>query len=191
MSPGDLLDEIRSLYIDRFVQCISEIDPKCKALLEPALLHKDGNYAVEGELSLPCRVDMVVLRDGVAEGSTTIDSDRVLSFDTFDFQWDNGVRISVSPFQWDLCICGLAVVGKAPNWTPIRDWFLKWFEEDESGSEGPLHCVHYLSDPQETEDGFLVEIDFGTAPVKALEEFFDAVGSAGFETLSLGKGSEG
>ena len=43
-----------------------------------------------------------------------------------------------------------------------------------------------MSDPDQTELGYRIDVDFGSAPIESLEEFFDSVGNAGFDTVRLG-----
>ena len=47
-------------------------------------------------------------------------------------------------------------------------------------------CVHFVSDPERIESGYLIFVDFGSASVAALEEIFDAAKVMGATEVIVG-----
>ena len=81
MRVGELLDQVRQYYVDRFIKSQDELlaQQNTRLILEPELRGSDGAVVTEGALQLPLRTDMAVIKEG---GATTlsIDTERMLSF---------------------------------------------------------------------------------------------------------------
>ena len=116
MGPGQLFDMLRSYHSARFNEVVQEAKENANVVVEPALLASDGSYAVEGDLELRCRFDLVVVEGGTPRDSITIDTEEMVSFEAFSFNWDNGVRIEIALFQWNLCTCSLSRGEDSPDW---------------------------------------------------------------------------
>ena len=186
MHLGELLDQVRSYYLNRLAAEVNETDGKYHLIIEPAFRNADGTYATEGALELPCRKDLGLTEEGKVTKLLTVDTEDMLSFEPITFAWENGVQVSLHPFQWNYCPCEIAGSTASPNWSPVKQWFLKWFEETPEENGSLMRCVHFMSDPEPTGSGFSLEIDFGSAPVEAFEEFIDSLGKTGFQELKIG-----
>jgi hypothetical protein len=176
---SDLLEvaaKAREIYLDAFRAAIKELGDEIMA--EPALRDEDGSLVVEGDLELPIRYDLVRLQEGEASESIQVDSDQIVDFEEFEMPLSSGRGVRVIPFLWDCCPVLLRNVQEA-DWTPLRDWFMKWFDgedENEPTPDGLQEVVHFLSDPDPSDLGSMVLCDFGTAPLLAFEEFVSALG---------------
>lgn len=80
-------------------------------------------------------------------------------------------------------VLGLPVRG---DLAPIRDWFIGWFQEEDSAEGELLGGVHFLSDPETGNAYSQVSIDLGTAPVESFEELLDALGQMGATKVQFG-----
>jgi hypothetical protein len=188
MGLGDLLDKIRQYYLDRYIATAEQrMANTADVVLEPALRNSDGEVVVEGELQLPLRIDLVVLQNGEAKESLTIDTDGMLSFEPISFDWSDSLQVSLAPFQWQQATLRMPVPRKA-DWQPLIDWFWHWFgEEDDNAGEELLGAVHFLSDPEVSKKMVTFAIDLGTAPVEAFEELLDAVAMLGVGKCQIGQ----
>ena len=74
MTLGALLDEIRDTYVSHLANVVAAQEP-CYA--EPALRLQDGSVALEGDLGLPYRIDIVRKADG---SSIMVNSPSVIRF---------------------------------------------------------------------------------------------------------------
>ena len=191
---GQLLDEIRDYYINRFIDAINEQSLADGVTLkhEPAFCDSNGDVVIEGELAVPSRVDLLVISDGAASDSILIDTDGILSFEPIAFDWpENNLSVDLQPFQWNWMQVRIFGLKTNTDWAPIRDWFIGWFQENDPADGELLGGVHWLSDPEYGDDYSQLSIDLGTAPVESFEELLDAIGQMGATRVQIGQFEEG
>ena len=191
---GQLLDEIRDYYINRFIDAINEQSLADGVTLkhEPAFCDSNGDVVIEGELAVPSRVDLLVISDGAVSDSILIDTDGILSFEPIAFDWpENNLSVDLQPFQWNWMQVRIFGLKTNTDWAPIRDWFIGWFQENDPTDGELLGGVHWLSDPEYGDDYSQLSIDLGTAPVESFEELLDAIGQMGATRVQIGQFEEG
>ena len=191
---GQLLDEIRDYYVNRFIDAINEQSLADGVTLthEPAFCDSNGDVVIEGELEVPSRVDLLVISDGAASDSILIDTDGILSFEPIAFDWpENDLNVDLHPFQWNWMQVRIFGLKTNADWAPIRDWFIGWFQENDPADGELLGGVHWLSDPEYGDDYSQLSIDLGTAPVESFEELLDAIGQMGATRVQIGQFEEG
>ncbi len=183
MALGELLDQIREHYISKLTDEVKSY-PDNEIIIEPAYLDSDGNIAKDGFFHTGSRVDLVHLLDGQVERAVNIDTENMLSFERIKFDWESNLSVVLCPFQWNYC--SVRLIGESINWEPVQTWFSDWFEE--KVVEGSLfhNCVHFLSDPELFENGQLFFVDFGTAPIDALESLLDSIQNTGVSNVEFG-----
>lgn len=194
MAVGQLLDQIRDYYVSRFIDAIKEhsADDGVTVVREPAFCNVDGDVVSQGQLALPARGDLLVVRDGAVSESLQIDTDGMLSFEPIAFDWpENNLDVELRPFQWNWM--QLRIYGLQPDadWTPLCKWFRRWFQDHDPANDELLGGVHFLSDPQAGNGYSQVSIDLGTAPVVTFEELLDALGQLGADRVQIGQFDEG
>ncbi len=66
MKPGQLLDRIRELYLDTFVEAIESCskDVSVKVVAEAPFVTSDGEVIGSGPHDLPLRTDIIVIESG-------------------------------------------------------------------------------------------------------------------------------
>jgi len=185
---GQILDRIRELYIEHLDAALTEAMkmPGAQVIVEPAFRTKTGDLAREGALSLPLRCDLF---DGTT--MVRVDSTRRISFEPFDFAWAGSLQVRMEPFFWDSC--PLRLEGPRPAWTPLTDWFARWFDEADRRApayDGFYGVIHFLSDPAPSGAAFETSVDFGSAPVEAFEQLLDAAQALGARRLRIGGAKE-
>ncbi|WP_442510521.1 hypothetical protein SH528x_002146 [Novipirellula sp. SH528] len=194
MALGQLLDQIRDYYVNRFIDAINEHSAADDVTVahEPAFCNADGDVVTEGQLALPARSDLLMIRDGAVTDSLRIDTDGMLSFEPIAFDWaESNLNIDLRPFQWNWV--QLRIFGLQPDadWMPIRDWFVRWFQKSDPTDAELLGGVHFLSDPEDGDGYAQVSIDLGTAPVESFEELLDALAQLGANCVQIGQFNEG
>ncbi len=190
MPLGQLLDQIRDYYVNCFVNAINEhaADVNVALAHESAFCNADGELVTEGQLALPARGDIFIIRDGIVSDSLQIDTKEMLSFEPIAFAWpDSKIEVELRPFQWNWMQIRIFGLQASADWTPIRDWFLQWFKEDDPTDQELLEAVHFLSAPETREDCSQVSVDLGTAPVESFEELLDAIGRLGGQRVQIGQ----
>src|SRR5688572_19863537 len=104
MTAAEILDQIRSLYVDALE---SEIEERSGAgvsvVSEAAYLTAEGELSRDGEFNLPARADVIVVRSGRAEEALQVDTERMISFSPVTFVWEETLEVTVEPFQWNWC----------------------------------------------------------------------------------------
>lgn len=104
MTPGELLDRVRDFYIDRLSREIREQRAAGRTVIvEPAFRDEDGKLVREGVLDLPARADLVISDGASAVESIQVDTEQMLSFESFSFAWSTALRVECRPFQWNWC----------------------------------------------------------------------------------------
>lgn len=187
---GELVDRIRDHYVSRFIDAINEYSAADDVTVahEPALRNSDGDVVTAGELALPMRSDLLVTRNGVISDSLQIDTDRILSFEPISFEWPKSkLHVELGPFQWNWIQLRIFGLKAGADWTPIREWFIGWFQVDDAGDDELLGGVHFFSDPAVGDGYTQVSIDLGTAPVQTFEELLDALGQLGADSVQVGR----
>ncbi|MFO1066666.1 MAG: hypothetical protein U0892_22630 [Pirellulales bacterium] len=191
---GQLLDQIREYYVNRFIDAVNEyagIDGVTLAH-EYAFCDANGDVVTEGKLALPSRGDLLVIRDGTVSDSVQIDTDGMLSFESIAFEWpQNNLNVELHPFQWNWMQLRIFGLKSNADWSPIRDWFIDWLQEHDPADDELLGGVHFLSDPDNSDDYSQMSLDLGTAPVESFEELLDAIGQMGATRVQIGQFEEG
>lgn len=190
MAFSQLLNDIREYYVSRFVSAVNECAAASDVSVscECAFCNDEGDVVTEGLLDLPARGDCFVIRDGAVVDVLQIDTKEMLSFDPIGLNWcDGDVSVRLAPFQWNWMQLRVHGVSSKTCRVPIRNWFLRWFKDDDSVTDDLLGAVHFMSDPEDG-DGFVqFSIDLGTAPVAAIEELLDAAVIAGVTAVEIGQ----
>jgi hypothetical protein len=178
---------VRDFYVERLEREIKEQRAAGhEVIIEPAYLDENGSVAREGPLRLPARADIIVAATGSALEALQIDTEKMLGFTPFSFQWSDSLTVECRPFQWNWCEVTLAPAENI-SFPSLTSWFNDWFRgEEESGATEVIGAVHFMSDPERNDANVHLAIDLGSAPVASVEAFFDAAGQAGASRVTLG-----
>jgi hypothetical protein len=128
---------------------------------------------------------MAVIKEG---GATTlsIDTERMLSFESISFMSGAGLEVRLGPFQWQAMRLRVQLPETA-RWQPLRHWFWRWFKEKASEhNEALTGAAHFLSDPEVSDGTVTFAVDLGTAPVEAFEDLLDALEVMGAKHCEIG-----
>ena len=187
MRVGELLDQVRQYYVDRFIKSRDELlaEQNTRLILEPELRGSDGAVVTEGALQLPLRTDMVVIKEGSAK-TLSIDTERMMSFEPICFMWGAGLKVHLDPFQWQAMRLQVRLP-EMTRWQPLQHWFSRWFKENAGEhNEALAGAVHFLSDPEVSDGAVTFAVDLGTAPVEAFEDLLDALEMMGAKHCEIG-----
>lgn len=184
MTVSELLVAIRKPYVETLARIAAEGAPH----VEPAYRNSDGSLAVEGTMATPCRVDVIAGEGASACEPVQVDSESELAFEPVRFAIEQ-MAVGISPFGWDWLPLEVRGVSLEQACEVIRTWFFEWFDgEDQNPSteEGLQGVVHFVSDPEATEEGYRFKVDLGSVPAEALEELLFALADAGATGAFLG-----
>lgn len=184
----DLLDPVRDVYVAELLETLArELDRGGEVEAETPERDVDGRMTRRGPLRLPSRVDLSVARAGRTLPLRALG--RVaLRFEPMVCAIDDVTRLSIMPFCW--CACEVRAFRGAggPNWTPLRRWYLEWFQP-RFGEESPdLHgVVHHLDGPREEPGGWRFTVDLGSASVAGFAAMLEAFGQSGCAEIRVGE----
>ena len=185
MTFSELLASIRGQYVATLAEAVAQSDG---AQSEPTYRRSDGELAVEGALSLPCRADLILTQGAEGGRSITVDSKARLNFARLSFSIAN-TKISLAPFTWDwmnLRVVGLSLQQSS---SVVAKWFMRWFDPEDQNlldSDGLRGVVHFVSDPEDFGGAIGFKIDLGSAPERALEDLLFALADAGAQEIHIG-----
>jgi hypothetical protein len=94
----------------------------------------------------------------------------------------------VAPFDWSAVPVRLRRARGAPDWTPVRRWYLEWFQA-RYGEESPdlLGVVHGLDGPVQDRDGWSFSVDLGSASVAGFAAMLAAFARTGCAEIRVGE----
>ena len=162
------------------------IDAGAEIEAEPIRRDADGQIRRDGPLELPSRGDLGVTREGRTlvrqiEGGAGPDFEPFEAFVSPDF------TAAIHPFAWDHAVLEMQGRQDMPNWTPLRHWFLEWFQARPSEISPELAgAVHRLDGPYRGPDGWRATADFGSAPASCIPALIAAVALSGCSMLVIG-----
>jgi len=182
-----LLKEVREHYVQRLRGAIASFQAEegMQVATEVALRDETGQVIVEGALDLPMRVDAVLFPPNGDPEALTVEEEVGYGFAPRTFTWD-GLEVILGPFSWQDLLIKLADVPEDVDWSPLRDWFVEWFREEEDGDGHLLGVIHFLSDPELAGESRDLVVDLGSAPVEAFEGLLDAIAAVGVTQAELG-----
>ena len=182
MTVSELLVAIRKPYVETLARVAAE----GAAHVEPAYRNSDGSLAVEGAMGTPCRVDVIAAESGEP---VQVDAEAELGFEPVRFAIEQ-MAVGISPFGWDWLPLEVRGLSLEQACEAVRGWFFEWFDGEDENSpteEGLQGVVHFVSDPEATEEGdYRFKIDLGSAPAEAVEGLLFALADAGASGAFLG-----
>lgn len=157
---------------------------------EPVILNAEGAPVREGALNLPRRGD-IETRSAIRTLVRRVESKPSEPFEPMSYVTDDGTKAAIATFAWDrLHVFGIADAG-APNWQPLRLWFLEWFQPRNTDVHPELSGVlHSLTGPKDTGQGYSITIDLGSAPIDCIPALIEAMALTGCYDLTLGPTSD-
>lgn len=108
-----------------------------------------------------------------------------LRFEPFSVEMNNAIVVEVHPMNWNGVEVHANIQVKS---AAIETWALKWLDledlhaQDENGLQGVIHSVTM----QDTEPGSSrIAVDWGSAPLTALEELIQVLSGSGATNVRL------
>lgn len=177
---------------DRSVAAILEamaraIDAGAEVEPEPERRDAAGRVIRSGPLKLPRRADL-----SLAEGGRTlfcrIESRLGPPGNAAVVRTAEGFSAEIHPFRWEAAEVTLVSSQEHPNWTPLRRWFLEWFQSRHTElAPDLLGAVHSIDGPRRVPGGWTLTVDFGTAPTASVTELVHALAETGADSMRIGQ----
>ena len=176
-----LAEQVRGHYLRALLSSFAEY----KASRQPSSL--EVLLELHREEALPFRLYRVDMASNV-NGEThlqEVNPSTHLRFEAFSVEVQGALAVEVHPMNWN----GVEVYANTlPDVPAIEAWALKWLDagdthpQDEEGLQGVIHSVT----PQDSEAGsFRIAVDWGSAPLAALEELLHVLCTGGATIVKL------
>jgi hypothetical protein len=168
MTVSEIFNAVRNLYITELAKAIYNQDVH----IEPAYRLVDGNLAVEGDLLLPCRADLIYKSGKNMNESSMVDSGSKLDLDEFIFNIES-TQLAISAFTWDWLTVKVSGISEEVASVVFTKWFMNWFDAEDTNqlnADGLYEVVHFMSDLKTENNDFYVNLDLGSSPAEALED---------------------
>lgn len=118
---------------------------------------------------------------------TEVNIAQPIRFDSQTFDLQSGMSVTLKPFVWNgLDIFTAPFESDSPEFV---SWCLKWLDlDDKRTPDGDGFCgvIHCVMPPAPRGDCWGFTVDFGTAPIAALEELLSILQSLGVSSVTLG-----
>lgn len=195
----DVLEPVRDIAVGEILETLARsLDRGFDVRAEPKHRTRDGAVAREGRLALPRRGDLLVLH---GDGALTrhVSTETLLPFEPVTIVEPDGFVCVLTPFRWDRAVVTVEAGGDDveaqdraeaadPDWSPVRRWYLEWFQSRFSEEAPDLDgALHRLTGPETRERGWRFEIDFGSAPVEAFADMVEAFAHTGVARIRVGE----
>jgi len=192
MRPGhdftDVLEPVRDLHVAGLLELMArELTLGADVEAEPVERDADGRIRRRPPLSLPRRHDLRVTREGRVL-NLRAPCHSALRFTPIERALSDVSSLHVAPFCWGAVTLLARGAAGAPNWTPVRRWFLEWFQA-RFGEESPdlLGVAHAIDGPTPERDGWRFSIDLGSASVAGFVAMAEAFGQTGCAEIRVGE----
>ncbi|MGF1658464.1 MAG: hypothetical protein ACFCUS_03490 [Rubrimonas sp.] len=185
----DLLEPVRDLCVADLLAGMGEaLNDGGEVDAEPVDRDADGHIRRAPPLNLPRRHDFSVRAHGATILRRT-SGRAALRFAPVTTAVDDRAAARIAPFDWAAADIHLVWDGPgAPDWTPLRRWYLEWFQA-RFGEESPdlLGVVHALHGPRADAAGWRVTVDLGSCSVRGFGAMLAALARAGFRDIRIGE----
>jgi len=191
MTLTDVLEQIRSVYLEEFAQRLAgyPADVSRVLLVEALYVGADDTPIRTGALRLPARGDACVMQDQKIQEIARIEASRTVQFDSFRFVWSDQLHIALNSFAWSNCAICIPEPPIAIDYAPLGVWFESQVCPEQRAAEDAvqlLQVAHSMSVPRSAADGVRFEIDFGSMPVAGFEALLDAFVQTGAGLVVIG-----
>ncbi len=184
----DVLGPVRDVHVAAILESMAaELSAGADVDAEPVDRDGEGRIRRRAPLGLPSRCDLRVRREGRMMTLRALSS-RWLCFDPIGLPLSDRAAARVAPFRWGAATVEARHALDKPDWTPVRLWYLEWFQA-RFGEESPdlLGVVHALEGPQKAPDGWRFTVDLGSASVAGFVAMLHAFGSTGCADIRVGE----
>lgn len=186
----DVVEPLRNHGVGALLQALAEaIERGGEVEAEPIRRDGEGRVLRAGPLSLPERGDLAETRQGRRLVRRVEGSDAE-SFEPMTLVADGGFTTVLAPFAWERAEMVIEARQAAPDWRPVRLWFLEGFQPRMTDVAPDLAgALHALEGPRKVRGVWRMEVDFGSAPAAAFAGRVAAVAETGALRLRIGQGT--
>ena len=192
MAAADMLEEVLAPVRESAISALLTAQARAieaGAEIEPEPVRRDpaGRVKRQGRLGLPSRGDLSVTMDGRTL-IQRVEARRVTAFPPMEVRTRSGFTGLIGPFRWEDAEIRLETGDGRPNWTPLRLWFLEWFQPRQTRLQPELSgVVHALEGPDDRDGSWQLHLDFGSAPIAAVAALIESAAETGCARMRIGQ----
>lgn len=181
---ASIISQGREHYLDRYRSAIREYRGRYHPSGPEVMFEPNGTTT-----PIPYRYFRIDLTSGAVSppNFTEVNVDPHAAFPATSFALQTGLRVLLHPFVWN----AIEFVSHATpsDLSLLTRWVNRWLDfgdtkpQDNDGLSGVVHSVTF---PVAKDKSWSFSVDFGSAPVEALEELLDTLPRLGITSVSIG-----
>jgi|GEM_PF-1639010 len=187
IDPREYIRQVREQTIDGFCESLQQLRSEHGAiatemLIESSLKHDDASVR-------PMRIDALVEASQQAVMISGGEVSEGVPVGVFEV---GGQSVRLYSFAWDACIIWFRHDNFAEHL--LQDWTVAALDVQNvntPGADGLRGVVHYVGEPRREAGGWLLEIDFGSAPLAVFDGLLQRLIDLGATRLQVGYSSTG
>jgi len=173
----------REFWMSRYIDALRDYRLKYQPGGPEVLLQLSDNGVAR-----PFRLYRIDLASGSVNPPNLTDVNPVNSpeFETERITLPSGLAVTLEPFHWNGV--EFLVQGMAHDFSRVADWCLQWIDESESNQHdvhGLLGAIHSVTAPEVRDDGVFFSVDFGSAPIEAVNSLIDLLSLMGANAVRI------
>ncbi len=183
-----LVEDPRDRSIAAILEAMARaLDAGAEVEPEPERRDAAGRVLRSGPLRLPHRADLS-LSEGGRMLFCRIESRPGTPGNAAVVNTADGFSAEIQPFRWEAAEVTVLSTQEQPHWTPLRRWFLEWFQTRHTELAPDLvGAVHSIDGPRRVPGGWALTVDFGTAPAACVTELMHALEETGADSMRIGQ----
>lgn len=173
-----VLSDAREAWLAAFAAARAELEAEHSPTATEVLFALPANGSPE-----VFRLWRADLAAGVGPKAAEVNLERIPSFAPFQAR-EHGLELTIEPLVWN----GIEIsMEPQTGVTPLLEaWARRWLDLDEVGPRDLLGAIHSITPPEHGDGELSVSVDFGTAPIAALEELLVELARLGVRRVRLG-----
>jgi hypothetical protein len=167
----------RESWMSYYVAALRDYTSKFKPGGPEVLLELSSNRAAR-----PFRLYRIDLASGSVNppNLTDVNPTSAPEFETEHLTLSSGLQVILESFHWNGV--DFLIENYSADPSQLSEWCLKWIDESETNQRdtyGLLGAIHSMTAPAMAPEGLVFSVDFGSAPVEAVQSLFDLLSEMG------------
>jgi hypothetical protein len=176
-----LASAVRERYLEALLESLVKFMGKHRPSAPEVMFELQRQEALPFRLY---RADMAANVNG-APRMQDVNPSSHLGFEPFGIEFSEGATAAVHPFVWN--DVGVQINVTMPS-DPVEEWAMRWLDmEDKSAKDenGLQSVIHSVVREDAMDGSTTLTVDFGSAPVEALQEIIELAFACGGTHVSI------
>lgn len=172
-------EEVRASYVrtlERAIRAELDRNPGARVCQEVVARTGDGSYRTCWDIAIEHG-------DGRME-PVLVDLHAFLPWEPARVRVGN-LSVLVEPFLWHACSIVARPAPAEHTFSPLTDWFDRWFERPQEPGQRFRNAVHWMSEPEVRAGHLCLQVDLGSGPADALLDLLRAIDAMAVSSAAI------